>query len=70
MFAFENPNRFPKEAARSLLEYYRYRSLQILFIGKKDDRNACYAAEYVRQIFPNTTVLFGTRGESFPEDIL
>lgn len=69
MFAFENPNRFPKEAARSLIEYYRYRSLQILFIGKKDDRNACYAAEYIRQIFPDTTVLFGTRGESFPDDI-
>ncbi|WP_298064515.1 formyltransferase family protein [uncultured Rikenella sp.] len=70
LFLFENPHHFPKEAARSLIEYYRCQSLEMLFIGKKDDRNAYHAAEYVRQIFPHTTVLFGARGESFPEDML
>ncbi|WP_300829464.1 formyltransferase family protein [uncultured Rikenella sp.] len=69
-FVFESLDRFPKRAAELLSEYYRTQSLDILFIGKKNDPNASYAAEYVRQIFPRTTVLFGGREEGFPEEIL
>lgn len=69
VFAFDNPHHFPKEAARILTEYYRCQCLNILFFGKANDRYASYAADYLRQIFPNLTVAFGERGEQFPEDL-
>jgi methionyl-tRNA formyltransferase len=44
--------------------------MKILFIGKKDDANAKLAAQYLNQIFPNAYIIFGARGEKFPEDDL
>ena len=43
--------------------------MEILFIGKKNDQNAKVASEYLQQIFPNTSIIFGVRGEKFPEDL-
>lgn len=44
--------------------------MEILFIGKKNDVNAQIASEYLKQIFPKAEIVFGIRGESFPEDLL
>lgn len=44
--------------------------MEILFIGKKSDPNAKMASEYLKQIFPKAEVIFGARGETFPEDLL
>lgn len=43
--------------------------MEILFIGKKHDQNAKLASEYLKQIFPNAHIVFGVRGEKFPEDL-
>jgi methionyl-tRNA formyltransferase len=43
--------------------------MEILFITKKDDKNAQIASEYLMQIFPNSLIVFGRRGEKFPEDL-
>jgi methionyl-tRNA formyltransferase len=43
--------------------------MEILFIGKKHDQNAKLASEYLKQIFPNAQIVFGVRGEKFPEDL-
>jgi len=43
--------------------------MEILFIGKKHDQNAMLAAEYLNQTFPNTQIVFGARGENFPENL-
>jgi len=43
--------------------------MEILFIGKKHDQNAKLASEYVKQIFPNTQIVFGARGEKFPDNL-
>lgn len=43
--------------------------MEILFIGKKYDQNAKSAADYLNQIFPNAYIIFGARGEKFPEDL-
>jgi methionyl-tRNA formyltransferase len=43
--------------------------MEILFIGKKNDPNAKIASEYLKQIFPKTKIVFGIRGEKFPEDL-
>lgn len=43
--------------------------MEILFIGKKHDQNAKLASEYLKQISPNAHIVFGVRGEKFPEDL-
>ena len=43
--------------------------MEILFIGKKNDPNAKIASEYLKQIFPKAEIVFGVRGEKFPEDL-
>jgi methionyl-tRNA formyltransferase len=43
--------------------------MEILFIGKKNDLNAKIASEYLKQIFPKAEIVFGVRGEKFPEDL-
>jgi methionyl-tRNA formyltransferase len=43
--------------------------MKILFIGKKNDTNTQLASEYVRQIFPETQVVFGSRDEQFPVEL-
>ena len=43
--------------------------MKILFIGKKNDANALAASEYLKQVFPDAVIVFGVRGESFPEDL-
>jgi methionyl-tRNA formyltransferase len=43
--------------------------MEILFIGKKHDQSAKLASEYLKQIFPNAQIVFGVRGERFPEDL-
>jgi methionyl-tRNA formyltransferase len=43
--------------------------MKILFIGKKHDKNAIMASEYLKLIFPESQILFGERGEKLPEEI-
>lgn len=43
--------------------------MEILFIGKKNDQNAKIASQYLKQIFPKVEIVFGVRGEKFPEDL-
>jgi methionyl-tRNA formyltransferase len=43
--------------------------MEVLFIGKKNDPNAKIASEYLKQIFPKAEIVFGVRGEKFPEDL-
>lgn len=43
--------------------------MEILFIAKEGDANAQLAADYVKQIYPNTRVVFGKRTDKLPEDI-
>lgn len=69
-FIFDNPNHYPAAIAQSLTDYAGIENRNILFIGKDKDHNANLAAEYVRQIYPDTTVVFGNRGEQFPEELL
>ena len=42
--------------------------MEILFFGKNGDKNTQIAAEYTKQIFPNTTIILGSRNEKFPDD--
>lgn len=42
---------------------------EILFMGKKHDTNAVQASQYLKQIFPDAHVIFGGRGEKFPDDL-
>jgi methionyl-tRNA formyltransferase len=42
--------------------------MEILFFGKKGDKNTQIAAEYTKQIFPNATIILGSRNERFPDD--
>ncbi len=44
--------------------------MKILFIGKKNDPNAVIASNYIKLIFPGTEIVFGSRGEKFPEELL
>lgn len=44
--------------------------MNILFIGKKGDRNAEWAGEYLKQILPDTITLYGIRNDMFPEEII
>lgn len=44
--------------------------MEILFIGKKHDKNAEQAAEYLMQLYPNSQIVFGTRENLFPADLL
>ena len=44
--------------------------MNILFIGKKNDPNSIVAAEYIKQVFPDTIILFGIRSDKFPEELL
>lgn len=44
--------------------------MKILFVGKKNDYNAVLASQYLKQIFPATDIVFGTRGEPFPESLM
>lgn len=44
--------------------------MKILFIGKNNDRNTEFAADYLKQIFPDTQIILGSRGELFPEELL
>ena len=44
-------------------------AMNILFIGKQGDKNAIIAGEYVKQIFPNSLIIFGKRGDKLPEDL-
>lgn len=43
--------------------------MKILFFAKKGDENAKIAANYLKQIFPETTIILGVRKENFPEYI-
>ena len=43
--------------------------MNILFIGKKKDAYAIQASQYLKQIFPDSEILFGQRGDKLPEDI-
>lgn len=42
--------------------------MDILFFGKKGDRNTEIAANYTKQIFPNAIIILGNRGDKFPND--
>lgn len=44
--------------------------MEILFIGKDNDRYAKIASEYLKEIFPNAKIVFGVRGVKFPEELL
>jgi methionyl-tRNA formyltransferase len=44
--------------------------MKILFIGKKNDNNAERAADYLRLIYPNSSIVFVSRGEKFDADTL
>ncbi|PJZ70243.1 hypothetical protein CH373_12505 [Leptospira perolatii] len=41
--------------------------MKILFVGKANDKYAEQAARYLKQIFPDSLVVFGLRGEKMPE---
>ena len=43
--------------------------MKILFFGKRDDQFAMVAADYLKQIFPKTEVIFGARGEKLPDHV-
>jgi methionyl-tRNA formyltransferase len=43
--------------------------MDILFIAKKNDVHAKIASEYLKQIFPESQIVFGIRGEKFPEGL-
>ena len=43
--------------------------MEILFFTKKGDANAKIASEYLKQIYPETIIIFGERKDRFPEDI-
>lgn len=43
--------------------------MEILFIGKKNDRNTLIASDYIKQIFPKAEIVLGVRGEKIPEDL-
>jgi methionyl-tRNA formyltransferase len=42
--------------------------MEILFFGKTGDENTQIAAEYTRQIFPNSKIILGSRNEKFPDE--
>ncbi len=44
--------------------------MEILFIGKENDPYAKIAADYLKQIFPTSLTVFGSRGAKFPENLL
>ena len=43
--------------------------MEILFFAKKGDINAILASEYLKQIYPESIIIFGDRKERFPDDI-
>jgi methionyl-tRNA formyltransferase len=43
--------------------------MELLFFGIKGDKNAKIAANYLKEIYPETIIIFGERKERFPEDI-
>lgn len=43
--------------------------MDILFLGKKDDDNAKKAAKYLKQIFPDTSIVFLSRGQNVNSEI-
>ena len=43
--------------------------MKILFIAKQNDVNAKVASEHLKQIFPETRIVFGIRGEAFPKEL-
>lgn len=69
-FIFESPNRFPLKVYKHIADYAALPALDILFIGKKEDNQAAWAAEYLKQFYPDTIILFGKRGEKFPEELM
>jgi methionyl-tRNA formyltransferase len=44
--------------------------MEIFFIGKKHDENAILAAAEVKKLFPQAIILFGQRGDEFPQEYL
>ena len=45
-------------------------TMNILFLGKKNDTNSQIAAAYTKQIFPQTVIHLGTREERFQFDTI
>jgi methionyl-tRNA formyltransferase len=43
--------------------------MKILFFAKQGDENAKIAANYLKQIYPETSIFFGDRKDRFPEEI-
>lgn len=43
--------------------------MKILFLGKEGDKNAEEAAQYTKQLFPQTKIVWARRGVKFPKDL-